>query len=122
MLPRADRLISNYDFARVKKLGKVLTTPLFVVSYLERPAAEASSRLPRFGFVTTTHLDKRATRRNRAKRLVREAARLFLRENFARLTSSAFDVVFVLRKNIFKASYEEINLSVHTLLPKVFKL
>lgn len=121
MLLVENRLTSKHNFERVKKLGIVLTSPGFVLSYVERSKQE-SALGPRFGFVVSTHLDKRATKRNRVKRLLRESVRLFLKLNKGKLKGASLDIVFVLRKRILDQSYEEISHLVNTFLPKIFRL
>lgn len=120
MLPAGNRLTAKYDFEKVKKRGAVLTTPFFVLSYIERGKKEPVFG-PRFGFVASTHLDKRATKRNRVKRILRESVRLFLKLREEEVKDVSLDVVFVLRKRILDQGYEEVNRLVNTLLSKVFK-
>jgi len=71
MLPKENRLTDDYDFRRVKRLGKSYHCPFFKLSLAPRKIAGPS----RFGFVISTKIDKRATVRNRIKRLLREAMR-----------------------------------------------
>ena len=120
MLLPENRLTSRRDFEKVKRLGAILTTPLFVLSYFNRGQKGGSSS-PRFGFVASTHLSKRATKRNRVKRMLRESVRLFIKLEKERVSGTPLDVVFVLRKRILDQSHEEISRLVNTFLPKVFK-
>ncbi len=121
MLPPKNRLTSRRDFETVKRLGAVLATPLFVLSYYDR-GRKGGSLSPRFGFVASTHLSKRATKRNRGKRRLREAVRLFLKLEKEKIKETPLDAVFVLRKGILGQSYETISRLVNTFLPKIFKL
>lgn len=68
MLPRASRLISDYDFRRVRRFGRQFGSPFFSL-YLLREKSPLPSR---FGFVVSTKVEKRATRRNRVKRIFRD--------------------------------------------------
>lgn len=68
----------------------------------------------RFGFIVSTRIDKRATVRNRAKRVLREAVRLRL-EKFP----LGHDVVFVLRKAIISKSYEEVSAALDKVLSEI---
>jgi len=110
MLPREHRLIDDYDFRRVKRLGKTYHCPIFSLTVVRRKVVGPS----RFGFVVSTKIDKRAVVRNRVKRLLREAVR-------ARLTKipDGFDLVFVVRPKIVGKSYEEICAQVDQLLSKI---
>ena len=120
MLPRNNRLTAKRDFEKIKKLGAVLTLPFFIVSYLER--GESSIRGPRFGFVVSSHLEKRASQRNRLKRRLRETVRIWLKGHRGNVSNLDLDIVFVLRRKMMEASYEGVNNLVDTLLPKIFKL
>lgn len=110
MLPKEHRLTDDYDFRRVKRLGKSYHCPLFKLSI----ASQKVSAAPRFGFVISKKIDKRATVRNRIKRLLRQA----VRERLEKIPNG-FDIVFVVRPNIVGKSYEEINIEFNKVLSKV---
>ena len=110
MLPKENRLTDDYDFRRVKRLGKSYHCPLFKLSVARRKTVGSS----RFGFVISKKIDKRAVVRNRIKRLLRQA----VRENLEKIPEG-FDIVFVVRPNIVGKSYEEINIEFNKVLSKV---
>jgi len=110
MLPKENRLIDDYDFHRVKRLGKTYHGPIFSLTVARRKTAGPS----RFGFVISTKIDKRATVRNRIKRLLREAVRARLAK-----VPNGFDLVFVVRPKIVSKSYEEVCAEVDKILSKV---
>ena len=110
MLPKENRLTDDYDFRRVKRLGKSYHCPLFKFSFAPRKT-EGSSR---FGFVISKKIDKRAVVRNRIKRLLREA----VRSNLEKIPNG-FDIVFVVRPSIVGKSYEEISIEFDKVLSKV---
>lgn len=110
MLPKENRLTDDYDFRRVKRLGKTYHCPLFKLSVAQKKVSGS----PRFGFVISTKIDKRATVRNRIKRLLREA----VRANLAKVPDG-FDLVFIVRPKIVGKSYEEVRLEVDQILSKV---
>jgi len=117
MLPKENRLTDDYDFRRVKRLGKSYHCPLFKLSLAQRkvagpPSGETSPS--RFGFVISTKIDKRATVRNRIKRLLREAVRANLTK-----VPNGFDFVLVVRPQIVGKNYEEISAEVNQVLSKV---
>ena len=110
MLPKENRLTDDYDFRRVKRLGKSYHCPLFKLSVAQRKIAGPS----RFGFVISTKIDKRATVRNRIKRLLRQA----VRERLEKIPDG-FDLVFVVRPKIVGKSYEEVGAEVDQVLSKI---
>lgn len=110
MLSKENRLTDDYDFRRVKRLGKTYHCPLFKLT----TAPQKRIGQPRFGFVISTKIDKRATVRNRIKRLLREAVRASLSK-----IPNGFDLVFVVRPQVVGKSYEEISATVDQVLSKV---
>lgn len=119
MLDRAFRLTKKFEFQRVKKFGQNVVTPFFIFSFLQNPPGPA-----RFGFIVSKKVDKRATARNRLRRLLSEVVRLFLAENnrLFPFESGGVDVVFIVRRGALGKSYAQISASLHPLLSKVFKL
>ncbi|PIS23228.1 ribonuclease P protein component [candidate division WWE3 bacterium CG08_land_8_20_14_0_20_40_13] len=110
MLKAQNRLLDDYDFRRVKRLGKTFVTPLFVLSFA--PAKNPAGP-PRFGFVFATTFDKRAVVRNRHKRILREAVRVNLNKFHA-----GFDIVIIPRRKLIGKTYEEICRIFDWTLPK----
>lgn len=119
MLSRQNRLRQRFDFIKVKRHGQSVSRRFFYVSYLKNER----ERTPRFGFVVSRRLDKRATVRNRAKRLLREAVRLWLKENQVWLGRFplGFTIVFTARKEILKADYGQIYRLVGEILSTALK-
>lgn len=110
-LPKQHRLPTKYYFKRVKSLGTSFSTPYFFLNI----APSKDSSFTRFGFIISTKIDKRATVRNRIRRLLSEIIRL---EILPKLEGSAYDVVFVARPAIIGKDYEEIAYWVNKILPK----
>lgn len=110
MLPRENRLRDDYDFRRVGRLGERYPDPFFSLT----AAPQKQKSAPRFGFVVSTKIDKRAAARNRIKRLLREAVSSRLET-----VPNGFDLVFVARTEIKGESYEKIRAAVDQVLSKV---
>ncbi|MFW6143805.1 MAG: ribonuclease P protein component, partial [Patescibacteria group bacterium] len=81
----------------------------FVLLYRENKKDKS-----RFGFVTSTKFDKRATKRNRARRLLREAVRQQLSD-----IASGYDMMFIARAPLKEAGFEEVSSSLDKVLSKV---
>jgi ribonuclease P protein component len=67
------RVRRKADFARAKEFGQRVRTPNFVLVITARPSTD-SETAPRLGIVVSRRAGN-AVRRNRAKRLIREAFR-----------------------------------------------
>jgi len=123
MLRKDYRLREKFEFLRLKRFGKTIFTPLFNFSFIKLPTPSTGPVLPpRFGFITSNNLDKRAVVRNRVKRRVREAVRLFLRSHKLPPGSSGLSAAFIIRRAALSRSYEEIEFEVNKVLSEVFKL
>lgn len=109
MLPTSFRLTSDYDFRRVKRLGKSVTTPFFGL-YFARALQSATTR---FGIIVTNSLNKRATRRNKVRRMLRLAIAAHLSGY-----QPGYDVVLVAFRQSLTATYEEISDSFNQALSK----
>ena len=107
------RLRSARDFERVWREGRSHAHPLVVLVSCRRPPAdEAAVLLTRCGFVASQKVGG-AVKRNRAKRLLREAVR-------ARQSSLApgWDLVFAARKPLADASLSQAQTAVDLLLKR----
>lgn len=99
MLPKENRLTDDYDFRKVRRRGTKVTTPFFAL-YCLRMSLSGPSR---FGFVISTKADKRATARNRVKRLFREGVRsLFPR------VKDGYDIAFWVRRRALSLKADEL--------------
>jgi len=111
MLPFKNRLLDDYDFRRVKRIGKSFVTNLFIISYAPSKNKDLESR---FGFIFSASFEKRATVRNRHKRLLREAIRTRLGK-----FKLGYDIVIIPRKSLIGKTYEEIGNIFDWALPKI---
>lgn len=104
-MKRYQRLRDGARFRQVREEGRSWAHPLLVLCIL-------SNDLPysRFGFTASRRVGK-AVARNRARRLMREAARLHLQ-----YIEVGWDLVFVARAPIAEASYQEVATACATLL------
>lgn len=109
MLPKKYRLLSDYDFRRLRSKGRRFNSSFFALVVAK--AKDASSL--RFGFVVSTKLDKRATVRNRLKRILREV----IRERLPRF-KNGFDVAFYIRSGMVRKTYAQVAAEVDYLLSK----
>jgi ribonuclease P protein component len=101
------RLTQSTDFKRVRRGGKSYAHPLFVL--ITMPAEGEGTRIG----VTAGRALGGAIERNRAKRLIREAAR----PNLLKL-KPGWKVIIIARPPLLKAEFSEIEASLHQLLMK----
>jgi len=99
MLPKANRLAKRTDIERVFKRGKT-----FFVGNLSIRTAANNLAVSRFTVVVSTKISKKATRRNRLKRLIREAIR---REALPK-TKPGYDGIIMTQKGAMEKNYNEI--------------
>lgn len=118
MLSKQFRLPTKHDFAKVKRRGRVIHHPFCIISVLKRRDNGPS----RFGFIVSKRTDKRATKRNRARRIFSEVIRLILKNQSESkpIIPFSYDVVFVIKKPALDKNYEEIRAAIDPLLPKIF--
>lgn len=106
-LPRVARLHRRADFARVRQEGRTWADRLLVLG-----AVPNGLPYSRFGFVVGKRIGK-AVRRNRAKRLMREAVRLHRPR-----IRPGWDLVWIARGEMARASFAEVMHSVEALLQR----
>lgn len=107
MLPRENRLPLRKELQRIQKEGKIFHFPLFSLL-----VAKNGLGASRFGFIVSNKIHKRATKRNRVKRLLREGVRLQISK-----VRPGYDFVFLAKKRILGQDF----LTVSEAVQKAFK-
>lgn len=107
MLPKNYRLPAS-RISHVLRYGKRVGNQLFQLS------TEKGETVSRFSFIVSTKIDKRATRRNRIRRLLSESVHHQLQH-----IAPGCDYVFVVRKNFSDAKQVEMEKMVMELFQKV---
>ncbi len=108
MFPRKYRLRKKRDFEKVFKEGDAYFGRFFMVR-MKRNELPFS----RFAFVFPVKQEKRATRRNRGKRLFREATR-----QLSPFVKRGFDIIFIIKKEALGEHFEDIKRETEKLLKK----
>lgn len=112
MLPRKHRLPLRTDLVYVQEKGKIFQGRLFSL-LISRQASVDRNQPSRFGFIISTKIHKKATKRNRARRLLTEAIRPLLSE-----IKPGFAVVFLVKRAIVGKELVEIKREVEELFKK----
>lgn len=97
MLSKLNRLPS-LDIRTILRKGKRIQGPVLQLVY-----AKNNLLISRFAFIVSTNVDKRATARNRMKRLLRESVHHKLGK-----IQAGWDVAFFVRKNISELAQAEV--------------
>lgn len=102
MLPKKYRLPLRYELHRIQKEGEVYQFPLFALL-----VAKSNLNFSRFAFIVSNKIHKKANKRNRIKRLLRESVRSFLPK-----VKPGFDLVFLAKKRILGEDFQTIQSAV----------
>lgn len=112
MLPSSYRLTKSRDFEKVLKEKKSFFTPLFVLK-----TTENNLDCFRVGIIVSQKISKKATQRNKIKRILREAIRKHLKQ-----IRSGFDIVILSRPAILNKEYKEVEKYIKIALSKAHLL
>ena len=75
----------------------------------------------RVGFVVSKKVHKRATKRNRIKRLIREIIRQMFKNNELAEINNYQSLIFIAKENILEKNFQEIRNTILILLDKLAK-
>lgn len=115
MLPQRYRLKNKKAFDATYKQRHVVSDR-FVTVYAGRKKTEESYPT-RVGFVVSKKYHKRAVKRNRIKRLIREACRLQLKEGS--MNHKYMSLIFLPKNPALEADFLQIQASVKMLLERI---
>ena len=116
MLPKENRLKNDKAFFATYNVRDVVSNE-YVVLY--RGKKKTDDTIPtKIGFVVSKKYHKRATKRNRAKRLYRESLRLLLKTEKAQFINKYLSMVFVIKSNSQNIDFQTCYSSVMKLLEK----
>ena len=114
MLPKENRLKKRSAFAATYKTGKTFHKD-GITMFLGK---EKNNDFPtKFGFVVSKKIHKRAVKRNRIKRLMRESVRLILKEE--ELPNKYMSVIFVASSKLLEMNFKEIDSVIKKLVSKL---
>ncbi len=120
MLKKENRLKNKYAFLGTYKQNQSVSDGLFVL-YKGRLKTEQQQDVPtKFGFVISKKISKRAVKRNKIKRLLRENIRLILKENSKPQLNKYLSIIFQAKSSAAdNIDFKEIQKSVTELINKI---
>lgn len=108
MLPAKNRLTRGKDFKRINSSGKSFFSFYFRLKYLAN-----NQELSRFGIVVSTKVSKRANKRNRIKRQIREIIRL----NKTKI-KFGYDLIIFVKNSALNQKYQDLERDLGSILAK----
>ena len=117
MLPKQYRLKNKKAFDATYKQKQVVSDNLLTM-YIGKKKTDTAFPT-KIGFVVSKKLHKKATKRNRIKRLVREACRLEIKNNALKNANKYMSLIFLPKTAALNANFRLVQNSVKTLISRV---
>lgn len=118
MLPKKFRLKNHSSFLATYKINNSVCDRNLIV-YLGKEKTD-ETQPTKVGVVVSKKVHKRAVKRNRIKRLIREAYRLMLKNGEIDFVQNRMSIIIVGRKGALDSDLSTIKKSVFTLLKKQY--
>lgn len=117
MLKRINRLKKRNSYTATYNNNNIVKNDLIVV-YAGKIKTDKNCPT-RVGFVVSKKIHKRATKRNRIKRLIRENIRLMLKNSELEEINNYQSIIFVAKKDILNKNFEEIRNTILILMDEL---
>lgn len=111
MLPKENRLKKKSAFNATYKTGKTLHKDGITMFCGKSKIGDYPTKI---GFVVSKKIHKRAVKRNRIKRLMRESVRLIIKNN--NLNTDCMSLIFVASSKLLNKNFAEIDASIKKLV------
>lgn len=120
MLPKNQRLLKNSAFKATYRLKKSTADALFIL-HVGKEKTPEDNFSTRVGFIVSKKIHKKAVRRNRVKRLMREAYRTALENNDILFPKKWISLIFTAREASLDADFKQVYNSIVALIKKADK-
>ena len=117
MLPKIYRLKNNTAFNTTYKLKNIISDEYFII-YMGKPIQDESQTL-KVGFVVSKKFHKRAVKRNRIKRLMREVVRIKIKENKIPDIKKLRSMIFIAKPPAVNLDYNLTERAITQLLERI---
>ena len=118
MLPKKYRLKNNSAFSATYRLKNTFGNKYFLL-YLGTKITDKESQNPKIGFVVSKKFHKRAVKRNRIKRLLREVIRLKIKNNSLLDAQKLRSMIFIAKPPSLNLDYKSTEIAVTELLKRI---
>ncbi len=119
MLPKIYRLKSRKAFNATYKIGNSYHGHGITLFCGRNKSAEQSMFPTKIGFVVSKKVHKRAVKRNRIKRLMREAVRLHIKSSSENFDTKYISMIFVSSSKLLDKDFNYISNGIKELMEKV---
>ena len=116
MLPKKYRLKSKYAFTATYKINNSFHKN-GITLFCGKNKTNANPT--KIGFVVSKKIHKRAVKRNRIKRLMREAVRLYIK-NSSDFDTKYMSLIFVASSKTLDMNFKEIDKNIKLLMDKIY--
>ncbi len=116
MLRKEYRLKKRTAFAATYKIGNAYHRGGITMFCGKVKSAEATNFLTKIGFVVSKKNHKRAVKRNRMKRLMREAVRLYIKSKNNNFDTKYLSLIFVGSSGLLDKDFNYINKNINELM------
>ncbi len=117
MLPKNYRLKNNSAFEATYRLKNTLGDKYFLL-YLGAPVKEETQHL-KIGFVVSKKFHKRAVKRNRIKRLLREVIRLKIKQGELLDAQKLRSMIFIAKPPSLDLDYKSTEIAITKLIERI---
>lgn len=115
MLKKEYRLKKRTAFSATYKTGKSFHKDGITLFCGKNKTINIPTKI---GFVVSKKIHKRAVKRNRIKRLMREAVRLYIKDNSS-FDTKYISLIFAATSSLLEKNYNEINTGIKKLMDKL---
>ena len=116
MLPKQYRLKKRTAFNATYKTGRSLHYKGITLFCGKEKKIQTPTKI---GFVVSKKIHKRAVRRNRVKRLMREAVRIYIKNLENNFESKYISLIFVATTSILDKNFEEVDYRIKKLVSMI---